>query len=246
MLPYCMSKLPLDTGAPHRPADRPSAAAANSNPASTRRHTNALTLVEVMVSLTLLATVMCGFISTFLQSRRMTEGSVLQSASTSMVWGLIEQLKGLDYTTLVPSYAVDPYAPTTPASAAKTPPYIRLRINQDLTTWIMVRHTQVSDADPTPKAPLTCPAPDAAASSVGTGGAIDNFLGSIPLSTVTGTRSQQLALNIWMWIDEIPDTTKDVSDIKRITVVYTYSYLDGSVTRTIRDMEVFLRSRYDQ
>lgn len=208
-------------------------------PASPRQPTDrGLTLVEVMVSITLMATVMLGFIGTFLQSRKTSEASVLQSASTSLVYGLIEQMKGLDYTTLVPSYDTDPYAP-----AGKTPPYIRLRIHQDLTVWLMVKHTRITDVDPTPKAPLTCPAPTATAASVG---AIDNFIGNIPLSTVTGTASQDLSLNLWVWIDEIPDTAKDVSDVKRITVVYTYSFLDGSVTRTVRDMEVFLRTRYDQ
>jgi type II secretory pathway pseudopilin PulG len=204
----------------------------------TRECLRALTLVEVMVSITLMATVMLGFISAFLQSRKTSEASVLQSASASLVYGLIEQMKGLDYTTLVPSYDTDTYAP-----AGKTPPYIRLRVHQDLTLWLMVTHTRSTDADPTPKAPITCPAATATAASVG---AIDNYTGSIPLSTVTGTASQELNLNLWVWIDEIPDTTKDVSDVKRVTVVYTYSYLDGSTTKTIRDMEVFLRTRYDQ
>ena len=208
------------------------------HPGNLIRKIRALTLVEVMVSITLMATVMLGFIGSFLQSRKTSEASVLQSASTSLIYGLIEQMKGLDYTTLVPSYETDTYAPV-----SKTPPYIRLRVHQDLTLWLMVVHTRATDADPTPKAPLTCPAPTATALSVG---AIDNYTGSIPLSTVTGTASQELSLNLWVWIDEIPDTTKDVSDVKRVTVVYTYSYLDGSITRTVRDMEVFIRTRYDQ
>ncbi len=210
-------------------------------PTSRELHDRAVTLVEVMVSLTLMATIMLGFIGTFIQSRRVTESSVLQSACTSMVHGLIEQMKGMDYTMLMPSLTTDSYAPT-----GKTPPYIRLRVNQDLTVWIMVTYTKATDDPNTPKAPLSCPAADALAADVGTGGAIDNFLGNIPLSTVTGTASQQLALNLWVWIDEIPDTEKDVSDVKRITVVYTYSYMDGSTTKTVRDMEVFIRSRYDQ
>jgi hypothetical protein len=191
-----------------------------------------------MVSITLMAGVMLGFISTFFQSRKASESSVLQSASTSLVYGLLEQMKGLDYTTLLPSYETDPFAPS-----GKTPPYIRLRIHQDLTVWLMVTHTRSTDSPNTPKAPLTCPAASATAASVN---AIDNFIGSIPLSTVTGTASQELSLNLWVWIDEIPDTTKDVSEVKRVTVVYTYSYLDGGTTRTVRDMEVFLRTRYDQ
>src|SRR5688572_11317690 len=47
-----------------------------------------LTLVEVMVSLMLLAGVMVCFLAAFMQSRRMTEGSVLNAACTSLVYGL--------------------------------------------------------------------------------------------------------------------------------------------------------------
>jgi hypothetical protein len=196
----------------------------------------ALTLVEVMVSLGLLATVMVCFLATFMQSRRLTESSVLNAACTSLVYGLIEQMKGLDYTTLTPSYDVDPAAPD---DIENSPPYIRLRVNQDKTVWLRVVHTTSGEL----AAPANTPPPTATATSVG---AIDNFIGAVPLSTVTGTTSQELSLNIWIWIDEIPDSTKDVSEVKKITVVYTYSYQDGSSTRTIRDREVFLRTRYDQ
>ena len=44
-------------------------------------------------------------------------------------------------------------------------------------------------------------------------------------------------------------TSKDVTGIpswvKRITVVYTYSYSDGTRLRTVRDREVFIRTRFD-
>jgi prepilin-type N-terminal cleavage/methylation domain-containing protein len=201
------------------------------------RRRRGMTLVEVVIALTLLATVMIGFINAFLQSRRFTESSVLHSACTSLVFGLVEQMKGLDYTTLLPSYEVDTDAPD---DIENSPPYIRLRVNQDLTVWLRVVHTT---AGSTPRAPTTTPSPTATAASLG---AIDNFIGSIPLSTVTGTASQDLSLNIWVWIDEIPDTSHDVSEVKKVTIVYTYSFLDGSSTRTVRDREVFLRTRYDQ
>lgn len=190
-----------------------------------------------MVAITLLATVMLGFIGAFLQSRRFTEGNVLNAASTSLMYGLIEQMKGLDYTTLLPSIEVDTAAPD---AIENLPPYIRLRVHQDLTVWLRVVYTQAPD---TPQAPLTTPAPTATAASVG---AIDNFIGAIPLSTVTGTASQDLNLNIWVWIDEIPDVANDVSEVKKVTVVYTYSYRDGNSTRTVREREVFLRTRFDQ
>src|SRR3954463_15450514 len=92
-----------------------------------------LTLVEVMVSLTLMATVMVGFIASFVQSRRVTESNVLHAAATSMIYGVIEQIKQLDYFDLLPNYETDPFAPT-----ATTPPYLRVRINQSTVVWLKV------------------------------------------------------------------------------------------------------------
>jgi prepilin-type N-terminal cleavage/methylation domain-containing protein len=196
-----------------------------------------LTLVEVMVSLTLLATIMLGFISAFLQSRRITESSVLHAAASSLFYGVVEQIKGLSYTELLPSTAVDNDAPI---DVRNLPPYMRIRINQDVTKWLRVVYTPAPGA---PKAPTTTPAPTVTAASIG---AIDNNLGNLPLSTVTGTTSQDLSLNLWIWIDEIPKASDDVSDCKKITIVYTYSYMDGGYARVIRNREVFLRSRYDK
>jgi type II secretory pathway pseudopilin PulG len=89
------------------------------------RRSAAMTLVEVMVALGLFAFVMLGFIGSFVLSRRVTEGSVMHAAVTSLVYGLVEQMKGLDYKDLLPSTAVDENAP-----AGWSPPYIRVRINR--------------------------------------------------------------------------------------------------------------------
>lgn len=185
--------------------------------------------------MTLMAVVMLGFISSFLQSRRVTESSVLHAAASSLFYGIVEQMKGLSYTELLPSEAVDDDAP---ADVKDKPPYIRIRINQDVTKWLRVVYTKLPDKS---KAPTTTPASTVKASDIG---AIDNYLGSLPLSTVTGTASQDLALNLWIWIDEI--SGKDADEVKRITVVYTYSYMDGGYERIVRNREVFLRTRFDK
>jgi hypothetical protein len=120
-------------------------------------------------------------------------------------------------------------------------------------------HTTPTDEDastttiPYPQGPTTTPAANATAASLG---AIDNFIGNIPLSTITGTTSQQINLNLWVWIDDIsnkgawaaesPAPVPDAAAVKKVTVVYTYSYQDGNVTRTVRDREVILRTRFDQ
>ncbi len=192
-----------------------------------------------MVALGLLATVMLGFIGSFVMSRKVTEGSVMHAAVTSLVYGLVEQMKGLDYKDLLPSMAVDENAP-----AGWAPPYIRVRINQDQVFWLKTVYTPCAEgAEPDPQAPTTTPDPSVTAANIG---ALDNLIGPLPLSTLPGTRSQPLNINLWVWVDEMPDRTRDVNDVKRITIVYTYSFNDGNGVRTVRDREVFIRTRFDQ
>ncbi len=238
-------------GLNHLGESRPSASPAAEFPAArpsrfgwlTRRKLAGVTLVEVMVALTIQATVMLGIIASFLHSRRLTESTVLNAACTSVVYGIIEQIKQLEYSELLPSQTVDP------TDAANTPaPNVRVRINQNTVKWLQVVYTpmQADGTANTPKGPTTTPAPTAPATGVGADGsnAVDNWIGAIPLSTVTGTMSQQINLNLWVWIDEVPDTY--VSEVKKVTLIYSYSYVDGSVTRYVRDREVFLRSRFDK
>jgi prepilin-type N-terminal cleavage/methylation domain-containing protein len=203
-------------------------------PAS-HRPRRAFTLVEIMVAMLLLASVLVGFLAALIQSRRVTEGSVMHAAATSLVYGLIEQMKGLDYTTLLPSGAVDPAAPS-----GSAPPYVRLRVNQDLTIWLRAVYTT---AGHTPAAPSSTPAPDATVASMGN--PPTNVIGPLPLSTTAGTRSQQLTLQAWLWIDEIPDRDRDVVEVKKITLVYRYYFNDGRTIRPVIDREVFIRTRFD-
>ncbi|MDB6114080.1 MAG: hypothetical protein JWQ83_260 [Lacunisphaera sp.] len=198
-----------------------------------------------MFSLFIMGIFMLGFISAFVQSRRVTEANVLHAAATSLVYGIVEQIKGMDYATLLPNAQPDPNDPGCPVG--QTVPYytIRVRINPDLTVWLKPVYTPAAADNATGSAPALPIAATAAAPA----GAIDNLVGGtpgLPLSTVTATRGQSLALNLWIWIDEIPSRANDVSEVKKITVVYTYSYNDGSSVHTVRDGEVFLRTRYDQ
>jgi len=141
-------------------------------------------------------------------------------------------MKGLDYTTQIPAY-----------NAGTSTFYVFLRQDQDTDFTIPVTYTA---APALPKAPTTCPALSVDAAHAGASpGAIDYNTGDISLSTVTGTASQKLKLTLWIWIDEIQDINKGTSDVKRITVVYSYTFNDGSTQKTVRDMEVFLRTKYD-
>ncbi len=196
-----------------------------------------VTLVEVMVAMALMAGLSTSLIGMVVQSRRLTESSVLHAAATSLVYGLIEQMKGLDYNTLLPSTVVDAQAPV-----SSNPPYIRLRVNQDEVVWLQTVYTAASNPS-VPQAPTSTPDASATAASLG---AVDNVVGQLQLSSVTGASSQPLKMHIWVWVDEIPEVSNDVTEVKKVTVVYSYSYLDGRTVRTAIDREVFLRTRFDQ
>lgn len=199
-----------------------------------------------MFALVIQAIVMLALIGSFIQSRRVTESTVLHAAATSLVYGLIEQMKELDYTNLVPNTETDPSVPNDASgNPTVTPPYIRLRISQNKVVWLKCVYTPATAANPnpTPLGPTTTPDASATAASVG---AVDNYIGAIPLSTITGTTSQQINLNLWLWVDEMPNSSDEVTDVKKVTLVYTYSYVDGNRTRVVRDREVFLRTRYEQ
>jgi hypothetical protein len=203
-----------------------------------------------MFALIIQAGVMLAIIGSYVHSRRVTEGSVLNAAATSLVYGLVEQIKGLDYSTMLPSSEPDlDYDPANKApNIAHVAPYytVRVRINQDLTVFLRTvydgkfpGHPKATKGPASNKVILvTAKADDV--------GAVDNDIGNLPLSTVTGTTSQTLGLNIWLWIDNIPDNDNDIANMKKVTMVYTYQYMDGISVRTVRDREVFLRTQYDQ
>jgi len=199
------------------------------------RRNRGVTLVETMIALLIFSGCMLGFLGTFLQSRKTTEGSILHAAATNIVYGIIEQIKDLDYSTMLPCGISDPGDPNT-----TLPPTIRVQINQNTLKWLRVTYTKSTDSPNTPKAPLTTPLPGDSVPS----GVVDNVIGPLPLSTATGTVSQSITIHLWVWIDEIPDLTRDVSDVKRVTVVYTYDLNTGSSIRTLRNREVFLRTHY--
>lgn len=201
------------------------------------RSIRALTLVETMFAMTLMATTLLGFLGAFIQSRRITESSVLHAAATSLVYGIIEQIKTFDYVELVPSTTTDTEQATYDAfpGSGKAAPYIRVRLNQDQVTWLQCKTTG--------GAPTTRPPESSTATSLDVP---DNVIGPLTLSTVSGTSSQPLTLHVWLWIEEIPDVSRDVSEVKKVTLVYSYSFVDGARTRTAIDREVFLRTRYDQ
>lgn len=189
------------------------------------------------MALTILSVTTMGFIASFLQSRRMSESSVLHAAASSLVYGIVEQIKSLEYSTALPSREND-VNPDDPDVIWGEAPFVRVRLNQDESAWLRVVYT---GPEATPRGPTTTPAPGVTPS-----GAISNVLDSLPLSTVAGATSQELALTVWVWIDELAPAGNDATEVKKVTVIYTYPFMDGRRRRVVVDREVFIRTRFDQ
>jgi len=199
-----------------------------------RNRRRAMTLVEAMVSMLLMAMFMLGFLDTFMQSRRLTEGSVMQSAATTLVYGLVEQIKMMEYKN-TPLTAIDANQSTDdafPGPSTKSAPYVRVRISQDQVTWL-----QCTDSGVVP-APAFAPA-----NLVGLPAASKNTIGPLTPST-TGAKSQPLTLDLWVWVD--PFTGPGILDAKSVTIVYAYVLNDGREKKTYINREVFLRMPFKQ
>ena len=206
-----------------------------------------MTLVEVMVAGFILTTVMLGMLGTFLQSRRSTESSILQAATSSFIYGIVEQLKTLPYRpstntedSVLPAItaADDTYPPagTTQQPLGPeqpTPPNIRIRLNQDEYYWLRVGVLPNGNLAP---APAGLPALNVAAADIN---ARDNWI-KVRLSDST-----ELSINIWIWVEELPpDPNRDVVDVKQITLIHTYKFNDGRGERLVRDRDVIIRTRF--
>lgn len=197
-----------------------------------------LTLVEAMVAMFLMAGFMLGFLDTFLQSRRATEETILHTAATSVVYGLIEQMKGLNYDFGLPITSTDPDQSDYDAfpDGAKSPPYIRVRLNQDQATWLRC----VNNLNPANyTAPQTTPGSLAELDAN-----MRNTIGPLSMSNVAGAKSHSLRLFVWVWVDSIADPNADVTDAKAVTLVYAYEFNSGIGVRTIIKRETFVTTRF--
>lgn len=174
-----------------------------------------MTLVEVCVSFTVLMLLMAGLLSALMQSRRLTEGSIAQNSALIVVQGYLEQIKNMDFSAL-PYYGTDgttlhPGADTATGHQAYIP-----TLSDENTADTLV----ISPGSPVDPSLIT---PGSAAP----GGVVDNAK-SVLISQVSGGSGSPLKLRLWVWIQDISDSSIDATQVRAITVVYQYSLADGA------------------
>jgi len=64
------------------------------------RQRSGVTLVEMLVAMSILTLVGVGLLSGFVQTRRMTEGSIYLNSATTVAQGYIEQIKNMEFASL--------------------------------------------------------------------------------------------------------------------------------------------------
>ncbi|HUJ43932.1 MAG TPA: prepilin-type N-terminal cleavage/methylation domain-containing protein [Opitutaceae bacterium] len=223
-----------------------------------RRGARGMTLIEIVLALSILALSLGGILAALLQSRRLTEGSVIQNSAMTVVQGYMEQIKNMDLCTVVNSGGKDPSAGGVPL------------LTNSYTIATRYKEPPTSGADDGTDPLLTTPGgpPDLSTLTPGVtpSGVVDNLKDfpdntgpagtALAWSTLwPGARSfptadpnvktstaypTDLHLNIWVWVQDLTATTPNATMVYGITMIYTWQYQDGNKTKyimgTVRSM----------
>ena len=246
-----------------RPARLTLASPFRSAPVAGRRRDRgrAMTLVEVMFAVGVLTLVIGGLLATFMQSRRLTEGSVYQNAALTIVQGYIEQMKNMDIGQLVGGYdaAGNPQLNTGSFSipvyyddltldalqtSTGTPPSITAvnsgvtptggAVVDNLKTFDMTKDLDASNMSNVDDLNYAMTA-QVTWPSVWPGA--QNY----PVATVRAGKND-LHLNVWVWIKDESVASQRSSKIYSITLIYSWAYTDGGRVKYMSDVVRTLRS----
>jgi type II secretory pathway pseudopilin PulG len=219
----------------------------------------AMTLVEVMFAVAILTIAVGGILATFMQSRRLTEGSVYQNAALTIVQGYVEQIKNMELTQMVGgadangnpalntgSYSIPVYydrnTPDALQTSTGTPPTISA-INSGVTPTGVVDNLKTFDMAKDLDAVAMVNVDDLAYATTDqvTWPSVWPGAQNYPATTVRAGKAD-LHLNVWVWVKDVSVTAHRSSKIYSITLIYTWAYRDGGRTRYVTDMVRSLRS----
>src|SRR5690606_22934846 len=183
-----------------------------------------MTLVEVAVGSTVLALLSIGILAAFLQSRRLTEGSIYQNAALTAIQGYLEQIKSIEFAE-IPYYD---------GNVLKRPSSTEVNhVSDDDVIYTVVDQ---NTPDPLRISPGSPPDLSTLTPGVTPEGVIDN----IKVLDVNGTDGRDgrpdvpeddLHLNVWVWVQPLETGLGDVSPARAITLIYTWQFRDGTKVR---------------
>lgn len=200
-----------------RPLPRFSARPALAARPRSRRLIRAFTLVEVLIS-SLVLTITCGgILAMIVQSRRLTEGSIVQNSVVTVMQGYIEQVKSMEYSLLAPSL------PSAPATHPTIPTVLDQSTPDPLTLSWGTPPTSLPAIGSTPT------------------GAISNTK-VIAIKNPAVNPNDSITLTVWVWVQDLTDIPANVGGSKAVTLIYTYQFRDGGRIKSFRNSLRTIRS----
>ena len=203
-----------------------------------------MTLVEVMVALTIVVMVFAGTLAGLVQSRRLTEGSLAQSNAQAAVASYMEQLKSMPIYQLIgdPNQTVDNAGNYTPNLGAS---FSLPTIQNDSTAGADPLMTSNGTAIPTISSLIPGQTPTgvidnlkevpANPSNPGSATTWNAVWPAAQLSTANETNttpmSNNLHVNIWVWVTDLSGTSTYAQNVYGITMIYTWQFKDGLGTQ---------------
>jgi prepilin-type N-terminal cleavage/methylation domain-containing protein len=226
---------------------------------SARRGARGLTLIEVVIALSILALSLGGILAALMQSRRLTEGSVIQNSAMTVMQGYVEQIKNMELKDVVHADK-DPAAGGVPVLGASFAIPTRFKEPPTSGTDDGLDYLWTTPGSPPALSTLTL--------GVTPAGVVDNLKDFPDVSGSTGTAlawstlwpgarnvptpdpnvktstayPTDLHLNIWVWVQDLTGTTANAAQVYGITTIYTWQFQDGNKTRYIMGTVRSIRS----
>lgn len=181
-----------------------------------------MTLVEVFVSLCVIALISTSLISGSILIRRLTEVAVYQSSVAAIMQGYLEQIKNMPYDML----PLSPPSSTSMSGASYVSSYTLATQKDDVVT------------DPLILSPLPVLSPSNISPPTVPTAVYDNA------KVFEVNRASDLTLHIWVWIeDKTPSGFGTATQqAKALTILYMWQIRDGSTTRSYTGVIKNLRS----
>jgi prepilin-type N-terminal cleavage/methylation domain-containing protein len=181
----------------------------------------AFTLVEVLVASLVLAALVGGVLATLLQSRNLTEGSIYQNSANTILQGYIEQIKNMEFADL-PYTAGGTLMPGSVAGAAST------LLTRGVRRVSAADGAMENIADPLLiSTSASIPLPAEILNNALPAGVVDNIK-LFDINNTPDNPADDLRLRIWIWIRDLSDPSSDATNVRGITILYSWRANNGS------------------
>lgn len=187
-----------------------------SETASRLRFRKGFTLVEIMVSAVILGMLAVGLLATLIQSRKLTEGSIYQSSVNTIMQGYIEQIKNMEFSELPYLSQSGTIVPGTMQGNAAG------LLTRSINTVVAGDGTRSNLPDPlTISSSTIIPDKNLILNEALPAGVVDNIK-FFDINNTPENPKDDLRLRMWVWINDISDPAMDATEVRGITIIYSW------------------------